>query len=408
MQVQTIVFGLLLALLKVCFGSRPGNENNNEKWRLEDRKRKDLQREIEILDDQVEIETRLYGNLSHFQEKFDELTNYNSSEKGVVKGSTDDELDVVRGLVADLESKVVSSKAQLLAAEVSMETKWADPGFHVAFDYVMNGAYLAPQPALAKPNNEEYKKVLKSREKIILNEIKNLKHLLLQLKAFNARLDGFEGHLRGATIFPEILHEKYESLRAFIQSTANFSISAKETESDQMKRTSFYTEAVKERLDAFEMFMNTQLDEWRLAYKTGYKDNVAAYVKKTSASIDHPDSSWSQRLVNKTKKSASDSLKLYDLIPAHLIEPLLASRNYVENKAKSLEKISKNIAQVNEHYKSFQNPTMCEFILQRYSEILEVTHRYMVRHSAPALTGVRPQTFFTSSVQLLTKGLDEC
>lgn len=231
------------------------------------------------------------------------------------------------------------------------------------------------------------------------------------MKAFNGKLNEFEGFLLGAEIFPEILHEKMDSLKAFVESTANFSIPVTRGPAHEMKRTSYFSEAVQGNIKTLNKFQATQQEHWRLALETGFKENMAKFVTQASNSISTTQSSWSQRLVNKVSavrkggKSSSFS-KLHNLIPEHLIEPSIQNQNYQKFKQQPDGPFAKSLKQINDYFASFKHGSGCECLLARYQEILEVFHRYLVKRSARDLFEVRPKTFYEGSADSISTGFD--
>lgn len=166
---------LLLLGLAVNLSIQSGADDNSDdhmNWRISDRKRKELQREIEMFDDRIEVEMSLLANLKGYEDNFEDVVSESMYSPESTKINTI--MDKITVAIKQNEETLKSTRRSLLESEERMESLWIDDDFRLAFDYVMSEAYLAPQPDRAYPKSTDYNIFLAARNEFIVEEVQRM------------------------------------------------------------------------------------------------------------------------------------------------------------------------------------------------------------------------------------------
>lgn len=399
---------VVCCLLNLCLGADM-NESElifdklRRDWRREELKRKSLGSEIELIYDQIRIETQLYDNMMKLKgvmEAFgNEKPKFIKDDENVERAEKKWFVYLVK-LADEAKKRYLEKKKELLRTEMLMERLWTDWKFRIAFDYLLDKSVLTPQPKFPEIDRTFLDKAVKVKEHLLKESLNRAGLLEKYLRGLNEQILGI-GRVLGSLDFLGELKEQIYKLKRHVEGMTSENTSS----NSNSNLTPASSTAILRTINNYE---KNQRDEMEIYVQQGTGRMIRKFKQLIDNLVYDPNGKWTMRLghgafkLNPKKEGENTNLNnsninnvstinnnnasaiinnnaSINILPQHIIR-----RSEQSELNLNLLRTSKSTLRTYEQtrhlkYKEFYLTNGNEFLIAKYSQFLGEIHRYLVR-----------------------------
>ena len=374
--------------------------------------------EIQRILDEQRIEKKVGTELLALEEK---MKKFIDGKEEKIENDNDNE-----ALMAKLKQSLEKSKLlyesackKLITLEGKFELLWTDDTFRYAFDFILDKALLTPQPGFMNQNNLATELELKS--KIRKNEIKRAASIREHLQKLNGAANSIAEHLKTMNMMDPV-HEQFEMMKWRVKGMRTEIIDKTASTVNNSDTT------INSILDKIEEYRENQILETNLVESKAFVKSVKRLKERLRGTMENEDGRWKMRLgpgyhqpiiiempsdnpmpsqkpsttttpisPSKTKSNAKE----IPMLPEHILERSRQHYYYTAETDRHGKLILENDEKKAKVYQTIFKAEGNEFLTTKYVNMLELTHRYLLKRPAEGMDEVLPKTLYMEAMEYL-------